>query len=100
MIAVTVDFVDFEHMSSPALAGKLADMAAEEAVAQSGIGGAGRFPGPLFLAGAPGEVELPQRQELAKASGANDAVTYTDLMREAARGDIPHYLDRLQLVAA
>ena len=83
-IAGTVDFVDVEPMSSPALAGKLADMAAEEAVAQSGIGGAGRFPGPLFLAVAPVEVEWPQRQELAKASGANDAVTYTDLMRAAA----------------
>src|SRR5882672_10666567 len=82
-IAGTVDFVEVEPMTSPALAGRFADMAAEEAVAQSGIGAAGHFPGPLFLAVAPVEVEWPQRQELAKASGANDAVTYGDLLRAA-----------------
>ena len=37
-IAGTVDFVPVDPLTSPALAGKLADMAAEEAVAQSGVG--------------------------------------------------------------
>jgi 3-oxoacyl-[acyl-carrier-protein] synthase II len=77
-IAGTVDFVPVDPLTSPALASRLADMAAEEAIAQSGIGAKGHFPGPLFLAVAPVEVEWPQRQELAKASGANEAVTYTD----------------------
>ena len=83
-IAGTVDFVPVEPLTSPALAGRLADMAAEEAVAQSGIARKGHFPGPLFLAVAPVEVEWPQRQEIARASGANDQVTYTDLIRAAA----------------
>ncbi len=98
-IAGTVDFVDIQPMSSPALAGKLADMAAEEAVAEAGIGSAGHFPGPLFLAVAPVEVEWPQRQELAKASGANDAVTYTDLIRAAATGKFGHYHDRFMFAS-
>src|SRR5690349_22651323 len=36
-IAGTVDFVPVDPLTSPALASRLADMAAEEAVAQSGI---------------------------------------------------------------
>jgi len=98
-IAGTVDFVEVEPLTSPGLAGRLADMAAEEAVAQSSIGTAGHFPGPLFLAVAPVEIEWPQRQELAKASGANDAVTYTDLIRAAATGKFRHYHDRFQFAS-
>jgi 3-oxoacyl-[acyl-carrier-protein] synthase II len=39
----------------------------------------------LFVAVAPVEVEWPQRKELASASGANDAVSYDDLLRTAPR---------------
>src|SRR3984957_14458420 len=56
----TVDFGRLDPLTPPALAGRLADMAAEEAVAQSGIVTKGHFPGPLFLAVAPVEVEWPQ----------------------------------------
>src|SRR6266540_7369285 len=49
-IAGTVDFVEAEPFSSPALSERLADMVAEEAVTQARIGAPGRFPGPLFLA--------------------------------------------------
>lgn len=93
-IAGTVDFVPVEPLTSPALASRLADMAAEEAVAQSNIGAKGRFPGPLFLAVAPVEVEWPQRQELAKASGANEQITYADLIRAASSGKFRHFHER------
>jgi 3-oxoacyl-[acyl-carrier-protein] synthase II len=93
-IAGTVDFVEAEPFSAPALSERLAEMAAEEAVTQAGIGAAGRFPGPLFLAVAPVEVEWPQRDALAQASGANDAVTYDDLLRAAASGRFRTYHDR------
>jgi len=93
-IAGTVDFVPVDPLTSPALASRLADMAAEEAVAQSGIGTKGRFPGPLFLAVAPVEVEWPQRQELAKASGANEQITYADLIRAASTGKFHHFHER------
>jgi len=98
-IAGTVDFVPVEPLTSPALAGRLADMAAEEAVAQSGIGSKGHFPGPLFLAVAPVEVEWPQRQEVAKASGANQQVTYTDLIRAASSGKFRHYHERFMFAS-
>src|SRR6202163_4714892 len=98
-IAGTVDFVPVDPLTSPALASRLADMAAEEAVAQSGIGTKGHFPGPLFLAVAPVEVEWPQRQELAKASGANEAVTYTDLIRAASSGKFRHFHERFMFVS-
>ncbi len=98
-IAGTVDFVPVDPLTSPALAGRLADMAAEEAIAQSGIGSKGHFPGPLFLAVAPVEVEWPQRQALAKASGANEAVTYTDLIRAASSGKFRHFHERFMFVS-
>jgi len=98
-IAGTVDFVPVEPLISPALAARLADLAVEEAVAQSGIGSKGHFPGPLFLAVAPVELEWPQRQELARASGANDKVTYTDLIRAAASGEFRHYHERFMFTS-
>src|ERR1700749_141532 len=60
-MAGTIDFVTVEPSSSTGLTEKLADMATEEAIAQSGIGSKADFPGPLFLAVAPVEVEWPQR---------------------------------------
>ena len=85
-IAGTVDFVPVDPLSTPALSERLADMAAEEAIAQSGIGSKGDFPGPLFLAVPPIEMEWPQRRALALASGANDAINYADLLRASEAG--------------
>src|SRR6476646_10907090 len=64
-----------------ALSERFADLAAEEAIAQSEIGAVGRFPGPLFLAVPPIEMEWPQRLNVASKSGANDHVSYRDLLR-------------------
>jgi 3-oxoacyl-[acyl-carrier-protein] synthase II len=90
-IAGTVDFVPVEPFSAPALAQRMAELVIEEAVSEAGIGARGAFPGPLFLAVAPVEVEWPQRQALAEASGANGAVTYDDLIRAAATGRFHDY---------
>ena len=79
-IAGTVDFL-LPQPSSAALAENMADLAAEEAITQSGIGARGDFPGPLFLAVPPIEMEWPQRLELGAKSRTNDAVTYDDLLR-------------------
>lgn len=83
-IAGTVDFLDTDPLVAPALSQRFAEEAAEEAVAQSGIGTIGDFPGALFIAVPPVEMEWPQRQALAEASGQNVEVTYTDLQRAAA----------------
>jgi 3-oxoacyl-[acyl-carrier-protein] synthase II len=84
-VAGTVDFVPVEPLSAPALSERFALMAAEEAIAESGIGGKGDFPGPLFIAVPPVEIEWPQRQAMAAASGVNGAVGYDDLLRTAPR---------------
>src|SRR5881392_2166556 len=73
-IAGTVDFVPVEPFCSTELGERMAALAAEEAIAEAGIGGKGDFPGPLFLAVAPVEMEWPHRETLAAASGANDSV--------------------------
>jgi 3-oxoacyl-[acyl-carrier-protein] synthase II len=85
-IAGTVDFVPVEPLHAPGLAERLAELAAEEAIEQSNIGSKGDFPGPMFIAVAPVEIEWPQREALASASGANDKLVYQDLLRAAATG--------------
>jgi 3-oxoacyl-[acyl-carrier-protein] synthase II len=62
-LAGTIDFVAVEPFSSTGLSEQLGVLVAEEAIAQAGIGTRGDFPGPLFLAVAPVEVEGPQRLE-------------------------------------
>jgi 3-oxoacyl-[acyl-carrier-protein] synthase II len=90
--AGTVDFVPAEPLSAPQLSERLADLAAQEAVAESGIGRRGDFPGPLFIAVPPIEIEWDQRRALAAASGANAGVGYADLIRAAPK--FPPYHER------
>ena len=83
-IAGTVDFLQPQPPSSAALTGSIAELAAEEAIGQSEIGASGQFPGPLFLAVPPIELEWPQRLEIGARARANDKVTYSDLLRVSA----------------
>jgi 3-oxoacyl-[acyl-carrier-protein] synthase II len=85
-IAGTIDFVPVKPSVAPVLSEHLAALAADEAVAQSGVGRPADFAGGLFIAVPPVEMEWPQRQALAAASGRNDAVTYADLLRAAGTG--------------
>ena len=85
-IAGTVDFVSVPEPSAPALSQRLAELVIEEAVSEAGIGSAGNFPGPLFLALPPVEMEWAQRFALADASGANETVNYDDLIKAAGTG--------------
>ncbi|MEA2874203.1 MAG: 3-oxoacyl-[acyl-carrier-protein] synthase [Hyphomicrobiales bacterium] len=93
-IAGSIDFVPLEQHTSPALSERLAEMAAEEAIVQSGIGKRGDFPGPLFIAVAPVEIEWEQREELVRASGANDGLGYADLMRAGETGNFHAIYER------
>ncbi|TXN03676.1 beta-ketoacyl-ACP synthase [Methylobacterium sp. WL64] len=83
-IAGTVDFLDTDPLIAPLLSERFAAEAAEEAVAQAGIGTKGDFPGALFIAVPPVEMEWPQRQALAEAAGGDGAVDYAGLLRAAA----------------
>src|SRR5918995_220911 len=85
-IAGTVDFIEVQPFCAPMLSERLAMLAAEEAVAQSGAGTKGDFPGALFIAVPPVEIEWPQREALAEASGQNEGVTYRDLLKAASTG--------------
>jgi 3-oxoacyl-[acyl-carrier-protein] synthase II len=89
-MAGTVDFVPVEPFSSTDLSEKLADIVTEEAIAQSAIGSKGEFPGPLFLAVAPVEVEWPQRLELGRATGQVD-IDYDALLRVSGGGRFKPY---------
>ncbi len=93
-IAGTVDFVPVDEMSAPALSQRLAEYVIDEAVCEAGIGSAGDFPGPMFLALPPVEMEWPQRLALAATSGANETVTYDDLLRAAGSGQFTRYYER------
>src|SRR5256714_193241 len=93
-IAGAIDFVPLKQQTSADLSERLAEMAAEEAIAQSGIGKHGDFPGPLFIAVAPVEMEWEQREELARASGANEDLGYADLMRAGETGNFHNMYER------
>ncbi|MPT23587.1 MAG: beta-ketoacyl-ACP synthase, partial [Starkeya sp.] len=56
-IAGTVDYLPKSKSTAPDLSEELATLAAEEAIGESGIGGKGAFPGPLFCAVPPIELE-------------------------------------------
>ena len=54
----------------------------------------GDFPGPLFLAVAPVEIEWPHREAVAAEARANGAVSYDDLLRAAASGRFRPFHER------
>lgn len=85
-IGGTIDFVSVEPFCAPALSERLAEMAMEEAIEQAAIGSAGDFPGPLFLAVAPVEMEWPQREELARSVPHEGPSDYHTLLEAAHRG--------------
>jgi 3-oxoacyl-[acyl-carrier-protein] synthase II len=89
-IAGTIDFVPVEEISAPALSERLAELVIEEAVGEAGIGRLGDFPGPLFLALPPVEMEWTQRLAVAaraaQHTGAGETVTYKDLLGAAGGG--------------
>jgi 3-oxoacyl-[acyl-carrier-protein] synthase II len=94
-MAGTVDFLTVEPFSSTGLTERLAELATEEALEQSGIGSKGDFPGPLFLAVAPVEVEWPQRFELGRATGDTE-ISYEALLRASSKPQFNQYHRRFQ----
>jgi len=82
-IAGSVDAAYQEGMSPAELSERIARLAGEEAIAQAGIGSKSRFPGPLFLAPPPLEIEWPDRIKMAEMAAANADTGYADLLRVA-----------------
>ena len=85
-IAGTVDFLDTDPLVAPLLSERFAAVAAEEALAQARCGRKGDFPGPLFIAVPPVEMEWPQRRALAEAAGGDGPVDYAGLLQAVGTG--------------
>ena len=85
-IAGTVDFLDTDPLVAPLLSERFAAVAAEEALAQANCGRKGDFPGPLFIAVPPVEMEWPQRRALAEAAGGDGPVDYAGLLQAVGTG--------------
>lgn len=92
-MAAAVDDVYREGMVPSVLTEELARIAGAQAIEEANIGTKGHFPGPLFLAMPPIELEWPHRFALAKASGANDDVNYGDLVRAASEDQFKPYYE-------
>ena len=68
-MAGTVDFVSVDPFSSTGLSERLADSRPRKRSNRPASAARAIFPGPLFLAVAPVEVEWPQRLEVGRAVG-------------------------------
>jgi 3-oxoacyl-[acyl-carrier-protein] synthase II len=100
-IAGTVDFVSVEEPSAPALTEAVGALVAAEAIAESGIGAPGDFPGPLLLATPPVEMEWPQRlaaAEVAAAAG-NRPITWTGLVHAVSDGRFTRWHQRFMFAS-
>jgi 3-oxoacyl-[acyl-carrier-protein] synthase II len=84
-VAGAVDFIDVSPFCAPKLTIEMASRAAREALAQAGLGGRPAFPGPLFLATPPSELEWPQRLELWNAAPPGAGEGYRRLLAAARR---------------
>ena len=93
-MAGTGDFIPVEPFVSTTLSDKLADLATEEAVTQAAIGSKGDFPGPLFLAVAPVEVEWMARFEAARATGASSGIDYDAMLKVSGGGKFTNFHQR------
>ena len=77
-IAGTVNDVYREGMTPAELSERVALLAGEEAIAESGLGSKGHFPGPLYLAPPPLEIEWADRIKMAEMAAANGDTGYPE----------------------
>ncbi len=85
-IAGTVDFMGVEPYSAYELSYAIAEAAAAEAIAESGISERQGFPGPLFIATPPSELEWPALSRLYADSADPASPGYARLLAAARSG--------------
>lgn len=85
-IAGTVDFMDIGAYSAPKLTMAMAVAAAEEALGEARLQDGNGFPGPLYLATPPAELEWPQRKALYEWPGVDGEKGYKRLLSAARSG--------------
>lgn len=98
-IAGTVDFLDIEPFIATVLSERLATIAADEAVEMASLGRPGDFPGPLFMAVPPVELEWSQRLGLynRRRAAADEDAGAIDQLIDAARANNDRSLWELTL---
>ena len=84
-IAGTIDFINPEPKTAPALTLATGERATEEAIAMAGIGTPGDFPGRLFTAIPPVEMEWPRRRALYDAADPTILDAYDRMIDVACR---------------
>lgn len=84
-IAGTIDFVTYDPKTAPTLTLATGERAAEEAIAMAGIGSPGDFPGQLFTAIPPVEMEWPRRRALFDAADPTISDAYGRMIDVACR---------------
>ena len=98
-IAGTIEWVADEPFFAPVHSIGLAKKSAHEAVAQSGIGSRGSFPGPLFVANSPAETNWDQRM-IVYAGGAGAGSTgYDRLLKNVRAGDFSRFYRLFQFAS-
>jgi 3-oxoacyl-[acyl-carrier-protein] synthase II len=95
-IAGAVDHVYKDYMSPAELSERIAILAGEEAIAQASIGGKGRFPGPLFFAAPPLEIEWHYRIAMANGAGLKDDAGYAELTGVARKPEFAQIHESLK----
>jgi 3-oxoacyl-[acyl-carrier-protein] synthase II len=85
-IAGTVDFMDIGAFSAPKLTMAMAVTAAVEALGEAKLAGDDGFPGPLYLATPPAELEWPERKALYEHQGLEGVKGYKRLLAAARSG--------------
>src|SRR5580692_11068228 len=95
-IAGAVDHTYTEYTSPAALSERIAVLAGEEAIAESGIGSKGSFPGPLFLAVPPLEIEWHYRIAMADEAKLGADAGYAELTGIAREPKFSTYFESMK----
>ncbi len=82
--------------SAPELTLEMAQSAANEALLEAGLTEANGFPGPLFVATPPAELEWPQRKALYEHPCAQDLTGYDRLLAAARSGAFKQMFENFQ----
>jgi 3-oxoacyl-[acyl-carrier-protein] synthase II len=95
-IAGTIPWAGEGRYCAPVHSLNLARKSATEAIAQSNIGSRGSFPGPLFVAVSPAEINWDQRMQIYGEATGGNATGYDRLMKNVVAGDFADYYSLYQ----
>ena len=98
-IAGTIDWHGKEPYCAPVHSITLARKSAAEAIAQSGIGSRGSFPGPLFVANSPAETNWDQRMIVYAGKAGAGSTGYERLLNNVRAGNFESYYRLFQFIS-